>query len=182
MKYLFILLSCTLSFYAQSEMVDNEFNCDSNFYKNSYSEKSTNIRATLFKARSIVRYKNHNRLKENKFFEFFNLSNVNDSFNAPLFSCLVAQDLGYDYQTRMINIKYKIKAQKQKRQMEKYKKIPINMTSVVFLGSLASGINIFVFQDFVKQSTTDRKLDADKLMLLINEYKNKNPKYIITEL
>lgn len=172
MKHLFFLLFITFSINAQSE---NKFNCNAYLNYNQNSKQITDLRTSYFKARAIVRYKQHRKLNEDKFIEFLKKSTQkNDTLNTQLFSCLVVQDLGYDYQARVINIQHKINAQKQKRRMEHFNKLPINNTSIVFLGSLSTGINAFVFQDFVKKSTTNRKLDTDKLLKFIESYKSQN--------
>ncbi len=60
------------------------------------------------------------------------------------------------------------------KRQELLKQFPINNNNIVRLGSLASGINPFVFQKLVNQSTTNRQLDNYKLQSLIKEYKIKH--------
>jgi hypothetical protein len=170
MKYLFLLI--IIMFSNNSIATDNEFNC--NTYDKKHFQQKTSVNESWVNARIILRQQNHTKLSSEKFYQFLNKSTQKNTFNIQLFSCFVIQDLGYDHQIRMLNIQHKIDAQNRKRRMEQYNKLPVNNTSIVYLGSLSTGINAFVFQDLVKQATTDRKLDSDKLGQLIKDYKAKN--------
>ena len=173
MKYALIFISL-LSFNTIAS-TENDFNCDQ--YKKSIFQtgQQTNLQNVIIQARHIVIKKNHQSLNSNKFYDFLEKStNNNKSLNQSLFTCLVVEDMGYDYEKRVFDIKQKFELQKRMARLKKLESRPLNNHSIVMVSSLATKINPFVLQKMVEESTENRILDTVKFNALIEEYKTKN--------